>query len=110
MSTTDKNLTESTSTSTSESQEDDDEDDETMGTIPEETTATSIAAKFGGGSKDADDWGEFAEEEEDNKPVVPNKVEDKPKYTFGASSGFGTKGWVASHQSIPTPSKVSICF
>jgi Ran-binding protein 3 len=89
MSTTDKNLTESTSTSTSESQEDDDEDDETMGTIPEETTATSIAAKFGGGSK---------------------KVEDKPKYTFGASSGFGTKGWVASHQSIPTPSKVSICF
>jgi hypothetical protein len=99
MSTTDKNLTESLSTTTSESHE----DDEPMKTITEDDEEKTLA-KFGGG-KDDDDWGEFAEEEEEEKPTV-KEPSDKPKYTFGASSGFGTKGWAASHQTIPTPSKV----
>lgn len=96
MSTTDKSLTESS-------------DDEAMGTNAEEEekTANSLA-KFGGGGKDdEDDWGEFAEEEEEEKPAKAEES-DKPKYTFGASSGFGTKGWGASHQTIPTPSKVKL--
>lgn len=97
MSTTDKNLTESS-------------DDEPMGTIAEEEekTANSLA-KFGGGKDDEDDWGEFAEEEEEIKPTKTEES-DKPKYTFGASSGFGTKGWGASHQTIPTQSKVVRLF
>lgn len=98
MSTTDKNLTESQSTGTSESQE----EDEAMRITEEEEHKT--LAKFGGG-KDDDDWGEFAEEEEEEKPAA-KEVTEKPKYTFGASSGFGTKGWAASHQTIPTPTKV----
>lgn len=100
MSTTDKNLTESQSTTTSGSQD----NDEAMGTIAEEDEGKTLAAKFGGG-KDDDDWGEFAEEEEEEKPAPSKEASDKPKYTFGASSGFGTKGWAASHQTIPTPSK-----
>lgn len=102
MSTTDKNLTESQSTGTSESHE----EDESMRIAEEEEHKT--LAKFGGG-KDDDDWGEFAEEEEEDvKPAPKEEVTEKPKYTFGASSGFGTKGWAASHQTIPTPTKVSI--
>lgn len=97
MSTTDKNSSENS-------------DDEAMGTIveEEEKTANSLA-KFGGGNDD-DDWGEFAEEEEEEKKPVKAEETDRPKYTFGASSGFGTKGWGASHQTIPTPSKVSSYF
>ncbi|GAN06253.1 conserved hypothetical protein [Mucor ambiguus] len=112
MTTTDKNLTESTSTTTSISQDDEEIDDEPMA-----EQDNSLANKFGGGKKkqngggdDDEDWGEFAQdddEEEDTKKnhTATTKVEDKPKYTFGASSGFGTKGWAATHQTIPTPSK-----
>ncbi|KAK4519762.1 DNA repair helicase RAD25 [Mucor velutinosus] len=111
MTTTDKNLAESASTATSISQDDEEVDDEPMA-----EQDNSLANKFGGGSKkqngggDDEDWGEFAQdddEEEDTKKdhTATTKVEDKPKYTFGASSGFGTKGWAATHQTIPTPSK-----
>lgn len=102
MTTADNNLTESRNS-----------DDEVMGTIPEEEDKpVSSFAKFGGGGKDdEDDWGEFAEEEEEAESK-PAKVEetDKSKYTFGSTSGFGTKGWAASHQTIPTPSKVKFFF
>lgn len=102
MTTTDDNLTENKSTATSESQE----DDEPMGTIAEEN---SLANKFGASKHDDDDdWGEFAEDDDEQEQTKKDntKVEDeKPKYTFGASSGFGTKGWAATHQTIPTPSK-----
>ncbi|OBZ83911.1 Ran-specific GTPase-activating protein 2 [Choanephora cucurbitarum] len=68
----------------------------------------SLLAQFGGsksGHAD-DDWGEFADEDEDeddvNQKTTKEPVaEEKPKYTFGASSGFGTKGWAATHQTIP---------
>ncbi|KAL9548456.1 hypothetical protein MBANPS3_005669 [Mucor bainieri] len=112
MTTTDKNLTESASTATSISQDDEEIDDEPMA-----EQDNSLANKFGGkkqngsGGDNDEDWGEFAqdddeeEEEKDTKKSQAAKVEDKPKYTFGASSGFGTKGWAATHQTIPTPSK-----
>ena len=101
MTTTDNNLTESKSTATSESQE----DDEPMTTIAENPLATKFAASK---HDDDDDWGEFAEDDDEQEQTKKDntKVEDeKPKYTFGASSGFGTKGWAATHQTIPTPSK-----
>ncbi|KAL7318128.1 hypothetical protein PS15m_004389 [Mucor circinelloides] len=114
MTTTDKTLTESASTATSISQEDEHIDDEPM-----TEQENSLANKFGGGKNkqkggdDDDDWGEFAQDDDDeekdtkkdNTTTATTKVEDKPKYTFGASSGFGTKGWAATHQTIPTPSK-----
>lgn len=112
MTTTDKNLTESASTATSINHDDEELDDEPMA-----EQDNSLANKFGGGNKkqngggdDDEDWGEFAQdddEEEDTKKdhTATTKVEEKPKYTFGASSGFGTKGWAATHQTIPTPSK-----
>lgn len=112
MTTTDKNLTESASTATSISQDDEEINDEPMAEHD-----NSLANKFAGNNKkqngtgdDDEDWGEFAQdddEEEDTKKdhTATTKVEEKPKYTFGASSGFGTKGWAATHQTIPTPSK-----
>jgi hypothetical protein len=92
--------------------------DEQMGAIDEEEaenddieedqepTTTSALAQFGGNSKDNDDWGEFAQDEEEEEAEKPKQDLNTSKYTFGASSGFGTKGWAASHQTMPTPSKV----
>lgn len=77
--------------------------------IGEEKTAKPLT-QFGAKS-DEDDWSEFAEEEEEisTKDKKNDKdISEKPKYTFGASSGFGTKGWAAVHQTVPTPSKVSV--
>lgn len=66
---------------------------------------TNLLAQFGAsksGHAD-DDWGEFAEDDGDDhqKSTKESAVDEKPKYTFGASSGFGTKGWAAAHQTIP---------
>jgi hypothetical protein len=106
----------------SQSTASDSQDDEPMGAIAEEEDSTTssnnknhsnLLAKFGGANKDDedDDWAEFAEvdEEATNSKSSTAKTDDsnKPKYTFGASSGFGTKGWAATHQTIPTPSKVN---
>jgi Ran-binding protein 3 len=109
MSTTDDvRLAESQSTAS------DSQDDEPMGPIAEEEDTSgnnnSLLATFGGAKKEDDDdeWAEFAENEEEttNNKSSTVKADEKPKYTFGASSGFGTKGWAATHQTIPTPSKV----
>ncbi|KAI8063421.1 uncharacterized protein B0P05DRAFT_240042 [Gilbertella persicaria] len=86
MSTTDKTVSESSSTENS----------------PKNTHAF---AKFAGKQQDDDDWGEFAEEdEEEEKKKEEPKQDDKPKYTFGASSGFGSKGWATTHQTVPVKS------
>ncbi|KAG1147877.1 hypothetical protein G6F37_003710 [Rhizopus arrhizus] len=106
-------------TTKDKSPSDSQEEDENMGTkedeqiteekkIAEEKTAKPLT-QFGAKS-DEDDWGEFAEEEEEisTKDNKNNKdISEKPKYTFGASSGFGTKGWAAVHQTVPTSSKVN---
>ncbi|KAI9474088.1 MAG: hypothetical protein EXX96DRAFT_529209 [Benjaminiella poitrasii] len=80
----------------------------------ENTTSNPFAAKFGGNGKE-DDWGEFVTEDDDeNQPKTkPNTTDNtKPndtksecsgsKYTFGASSGFGSKGWAAANQTVPS--------
>ncbi|KAI8148531.1 hypothetical protein BJV82DRAFT_592430 [Fennellomyces sp. T-0311] len=64
----------------------------------EEPKTKHAFAAFGG-NHDDDDWSEFAEEETDSKKKDPS---EKPKYTFGATSGFGTKGW-SSHQTSTPP-------
>ncbi|KAG2218681.1 hypothetical protein INT45_013347 [Circinella minor] len=58
-------------------------------------------AAFGGNSHDDDDWGEFEEEDKEEQAKKEQEPTDKPKYTFGATSGFGTKGW--SLQQTATP-------
>ncbi|KAI8985420.1 hypothetical protein BDB01DRAFT_788168 [Pilobolus umbonatus] len=100
MSTTDKQLSESPSTVSNDSQE-----DEQMTSANEENKAVKAFSQFGG-KGDEDDWGEFEEEETVvEKEIKPKEEESQPKYTFGASSGFGSKGWAASHKTIPPPSK-----
>lgn len=68
------------------------------------STTSSAMARFGGSTGD-NDWSEFAEEENGNpsKTTTSSSSSDKPKYTFGATSGFGTKGWAASQQTTPSP-------
>lgn len=67
------------------------------------STTSSAMARFGGSTGD-NDWSEFAEEENDNpSKTTTSSSSDKPKYTFGATSGFGTKGWAASQQTTPSP-------
>jgi cation transport ATPase len=73
----------------------------------EEEQEQDVLAKFGGKNNNDDDWGEFAEEEEEPEEKKPEEKE-KPKYTFGATSGFGTKGWAATHQTIPNTSIVKV--
>ncbi|KAI9490498.1 hypothetical protein BDB00DRAFT_551685 [Zychaea mexicana] len=60
-------------------------------------------AAFGGGNEDDDGWGEFAEVDKDEQAKKDSAAaaEERPKYTFGATSGFGTKGW--SSQQTATP-------
>ncbi|KAI9244177.1 hypothetical protein BDA99DRAFT_566319 [Phascolomyces articulosus] len=61
-------------------------------------------AAFGGGNQDDDNWDDFAEddkEEQAKKETARKDATEKPKYTFGATSGFGTKGW--SLQQTATP-------
>jgi len=70
---------------------------------------TSLFAQFSGKSSSSatngDDWDDFAEEETpSSKPSSQQEKEKpKPKYAFGSSSGFGTKGWGAAHQTAPIP-------
>lgn len=70
---------------------------------------TSLFAQFAGKSSSSatngDDWDDFAEEETpSSKPSSQQEKEKpKPKYAFGSSSGFGTKGWGAAHQTAPIP-------
>ncbi|KAI8638630.1 hypothetical protein BD408DRAFT_446621 [Parasitella parasitica] len=112
MTTTDKNLSESKSTASSISQDEDEDADEPMASSAENKPFTS---QFGGGSKrkdddndndNDDDWEEFAQddEEDEQKDASKKDQDEKPKYTFGSSSGFGTKGWATTHQTIPIPS------
>ncbi|CAO3700671.1 unnamed protein product [Rhizopus stolonifer] len=101
-------------TTTDKSPSDSQNEDETM-TVTEEKKEivekdTDKPMKQFGGKGDDDDWGEFAEEEEEVSTDAKKKDEDtseKPKYTFGSSSGFGTKGWGAVHQTMPAPPKVN---
>ncbi|KAI9018022.1 hypothetical protein CLU79DRAFT_761256 [Phycomyces nitens] len=64
---------------------------------------SKVMALFGG-KGDSDDWGEFAEEPEKKEPKIQSPA-GKPKYAFGTSSGFGSKGWAATHQTAPTSQK-----
>ncbi|KAI8341978.1 hypothetical protein BC941DRAFT_177622 [Chlamydoabsidia padenii] len=79
-----------------------------------QTAATAKAfSQFGSKNNgDTDDWSEFADDnEEEDKPTTPSLQNDnKPKYTFGSSSGFGTKGWASAHQTTPTPTQKSTSF
>lgn len=79
-----------------------------------ETTQSSAAGIFSqfGGKGDADDWSEFAEEstKEESQPKKNGDSQEKPKYTFGTTSGFGTKGWAAAHTTAPIPTKVMLAF
>ncbi|CEP08347.1 hypothetical protein [Parasitella parasitica] len=128
MTTTDKNLSESQSTASSISHDDDDDDndnsieddhdekdvDEPMTTVAQDKSC--FIGQFGGGggsgnqnNNDEEDWGEFAQDDDEeleqkNTAFSEKEQDEKPKYTFGASSGFGTKGWAATHQTIPIPS------
>lgn len=109
MSTTDNDPSDDRSIDTNDSQEDEDLDVLKEEKQVKTATENKAAVQFGGKNED-DDWGEFAEEE---SPSESNKKEDnttaeKPKYAFGASSGFGTKGWAATHQTIPTTTKVNM--
>jgi hypothetical protein len=69
------------------------------------TTATKAFSQFGSKTNgNTDDWSEFADDDEqEDTPATPSTQNDsKPKYTFGSSSGFGTKGWASAHQTTPT--------
>ncbi|KAL0078458.1 hypothetical protein J3Q64DRAFT_1766441 [Phycomyces blakesleeanus] len=66
---------------------------------------SKVMALFGG-KGDSDDWGEFAEEPEKKEPKAQIPA-GKPKYAFGTSSGFGSKGWAATHQTAPVSQKSS---
>ncbi|KAI9308926.1 hypothetical protein BJ944DRAFT_259379 [Cunninghamella echinulata] len=72
--------------------------------------ASKSFAQFGGKKKDDDDWSEFAEDDEEDKKKVKPVVEEKPKYTFGSTSGFGTKGWASLNQSTPVIQKTTASF
>ncbi|KAF7728733.1 hypothetical protein EC973_005570 [Apophysomyces ossiformis] len=73
-----------------------------------ESIASANLSRFGG-KGDEDDWGEFAEELEENqsKAKTSTETKEKPKYAFGTTSGFGTKGWASSHITSSVPSKPS---
>ncbi|CDH58010.1 hypothetical protein RO3G_16054 [Lichtheimia corymbifera JMRC:FSU:9682] len=74
-------------------------------------STNSAMARFGGSSSgdNNNDWGEFAEDDNEKQPTTTTTTSssdqspEKPKYTFGATSGFGTKGWAASQQTTPSP-------
>ncbi|CAO3595270.1 unnamed protein product [Absidia cylindrospora] len=63
---------------------------------------------------DSDDWGEFADNDEKttgtkdtNESTTTDAGNDKPKYTFGSSSGFGMKGWGSVHQNTTNNQKTT---
>jgi hypothetical protein len=65
-----------------------------------------LFAQFAGKSSQTNghDWSDFAEEPAAaSKPSSQEKAKPQPKYAFGSSSGFGTKGWGAAHQTAPVP-------
>ncbi|KAG2186686.1 hypothetical protein INT44_002912 [Umbelopsis vinacea] len=66
------------------------------------TKKGGLFAQFAGKSSQSngDEWDEFAEE---SAPASQEKPKPQPKYAFGSSSGFGTKGWGAAHQTAPVP-------
>ncbi|KAJ8653038.1 hypothetical protein O0I10_011338 [Lichtheimia ornata] len=75
-------------------------------------STNSAMARFGGSSSGDNNngWGEFAEDDNEKQPTTTttttassDQSSEKPKYTFGATSGFGTKGWAASQQTTPSP-------
>lgn len=73
-------------------------------------STNSAMARFGGSSSgdNNNDWSEFAEDDNEKQPTTTttsssDQSSEKPKYTFGATSGFGTKGWAASQQTTPSP-------
>ncbi|SAM05672.1 hypothetical protein [Absidia glauca] len=84
---------------------------ESQGEDKEEETpsTTKPLSRFVGNSDSG--WNEFAQEEEQQPTKPSTSPTDKSKYTFGSSSGFGTKGWNATHQTTPisqrSPSLVS---
>ncbi|KAG2175667.1 hypothetical protein INT43_001314 [Umbelopsis isabellina] len=64
----------------------------------------SFFAQFAGkpSGSNGDDWGDFAEESDVSaKDKEEAAKKPQPKYAFGASSGFGSKGWGAVHQTAP---------
>ncbi|ORX55178.1 PH domain-like protein [Hesseltinella vesiculosa] len=82
-----------------------DDDDLTPTASQQEPPSTKNFSQFGGNSN-SDDWGEFAEEEEGAKPS-PVSAKAEAKYTFGASSGFGTKAWASSAAAAASPAAPS---
>ncbi|KAI8979249.1 hypothetical protein BDF20DRAFT_912873 [Mycotypha africana] len=67
-----------------------------------------VFSKFGGKNEDDDDWGEFAAGSDDEGDTETTSKDDndkkdmeKQKYTFGASSGFGTKNWASVSPAFP---------
>ncbi|KAM3588698.1 hypothetical protein VKS41_001138 [Umbelopsis sp. WA50703] len=60
-------------------------------------------SQFAGKSSgtNGDDWGDFAEESDASAKDTAAVKKPQPKYAFGASSGFGSKGWGATHQTAP---------
>ncbi|KAI8074981.1 hypothetical protein BC940DRAFT_2586 [Gongronella butleri] len=99
MTTTDKqeHAVDETMHSTQETESDEDE-------RPKQATAGF--AQFGANST-SDDWGEFADDD-DQEPAKPVADESKQKYTFGSSSGFGTRALIdasasASSSAAATP-------
>jgi hypothetical protein len=69
----------------------------------------SMFAQFAGksnGAPNGDDWDDITDDSEtvaSTKPSSQEKAKPQPKYAFGSSSGFGTKGWGATHQTAPVP-------
>ncbi|KAG0187545.1 hypothetical protein DFQ28_006134, partial [Apophysomyces sp. BC1034] len=71
-------------------------------------TGSAVFTQFSGKGDD-DGWGEFAEEPEKKEEPLKTKEEckEKPKYAFGTTSGFGTKGWATTNATAPAPKKAS---
>ncbi|KAI8097284.1 putative death-receptor fusion protein-domain-containing protein [Halteromyces radiatus] len=105
--------TDTSSLDAASSTENKDKNDKEADSSKPTRTYTQFGSKKNG---DTDDWSEFAEEEEeeDNQKqksttTIPaaNAQQDKSKYTFGSTSGFGTKGWATSHQTTTTTQKAT---
>lgn len=82
------------------------EDESSQESEASSTKKGGLFAQFAGKSSqtNGDEWDDFAEESAPaSKPSSQEKSKPQPKYAFGSSSGFGTKGWGAAHQTAPVP-------
>jgi len=82
------------------------EDESSQESEASSTKKAGLFAQFAGKSSqtNGDEWDDFAEESAPaSKPSSQEKSKPQPKYAFGSSSGFGTKGWGAAHQTAPVP-------